>query len=93
MAISVPVMDANARINLVCVGGVVGVALVLAVGSIVLAALHVPTPEWHGSALIGITGGLIGYLSRDPKGHPATVSTGPADTVNVGTDANTAPGG
>lgn len=77
--------DANASINLACVRGVLGIGLALAAGAIGLAALKIAVPEWFGNALMTITGGLIGYLSRDPK-HPSTgaaVTTESVETVNV----------
>ncbi len=77
-------LDANAQINLCVVRGVVGVALILAAGSMLLSALGKPVSEWHGNAILSIMGGLIGYLARDPKQvHSPTVDT--ADTVNVNT--------
>lgn len=82
-----PSIDANASINLACVRGVLGIGCALAVGAIALASMKIPVPEWFGNALMTITGGLIGYLSRDPK-HPASapaVATESVETVNVET--------
>lgn len=63
-------MDSNSAINLRVVNGIVGVALALTVGAMVLGGLRLPVPEWIGNAVLSITSGLIGYLSRDPKHAP-----------------------
>ncbi len=76
-------MDANAAINMAAIRGIVGVALILSAGSVALAGVGVQQPDWIGNAVIGITGGLIGYLSRDPKHTQSTSVSGPIENVNV----------
>jgi hypothetical protein len=75
-------LDANAQINLCAVRGVLGVCFIVAAGTFFLAWFEKPVPEWTGNLLSTITGGLIGYLARDPK-HPPGMTVETAETVNV----------
>lgn len=83
--------DANTSINLSAIRGVVGTMLILAAGSVVLVGLAVDVPEWMGNAIIGGIGGLVGYLSREPK--TGSVSMGSAETVNVSQEGDVSPDG
>lgn len=63
--------------------------LVLSIGSVLLEWHGIKTPEWVGNAVIGGTGGLIGFLSRGLLQSGPTVATGPVEDITVGAPADT----
>lgn len=66
-----PKFDGNTLINLAVVITLGVAVLGMVVGAIVLPLCGKPVPEFMGNALIGITGGLVGYLAREMKpSHP-----------------------
>lgn len=79
-------LDANTRLNLAVVVGVMGVALVMSLGSVALAYSGRAVPDGFGNIILAIVSGLIGFLARDLKQSPhSTVDAPNAGTVNVGT--------
>lgn len=75
------------RLNLVCIIGLITIAVILVVGILVLSAMKVAVSDALVVMASGVTGGLAGYLgSHSKKGTASNVDASRADVVNVSTE-------